>query len=59
MKRFREFTVEEGEHFPVILTVKAHTFHEAGSGRKHSMPKIFCSFLFLSALGQEAKNIIS
>lgn len=41
----------------MILTVKAHTFHESGNGRKYSMPKKRF-FLFSSGLGSEAKNII-
>lgn len=38
LKLFRECTLEKDEFFPMILTVKAHTFHESGNGRKYSMP---------------------
>lgn len=54
----RECTVEEDECFPMILTVKAHTFRESGNGRKYSMPNKKRFFLFPSGLGSEAKNII-
>lgn len=37
LKQFRDLAVEEDGLLPMILTVKAHTFHESGNGRKYSI----------------------
>lgn len=51
LKQFRELAVEEDGLLPMILTVKAHTFHESGNGRKYSIKKkrvVFNSLVYLA-----------